>query len=55
MVKKNNKVFWCKNCVVMSTRPRVTFDDRGFCTACRWTEQKKKLDWKKEENYLKNF
>ena len=42
MVKKNNKVFWCKNCVVMSTRPRVTFDDRGFCTACRWTEQKKK-------------
>ena len=49
---KNNEVFWCKNCVVMSTRPRVTFDERGFCTACRWTEQKAKLDWNERKKLL---
>ena len=45
-------IFWCKNCLVMSTRPRVTFDERGFCSACRWVEEKEKLDWKKREEKL---
>ena len=36
------KIFWCKSCVVMSTRPRIEFDDRGFCSACLWAEEKKK-------------
>ena len=53
MNNKNKEIFWCKNCVVMSTRPRVTFDERGFCTACRWTEQKQKLDWDKRNLMLK--
>lgn len=39
------KVFWCKNCLNMSTRPRLTFDDRGWCSACQWSEKKKTLDW----------
>ena len=30
-----NKVFWCKKCVVMSTRPRVTFNADGVCSACQ--------------------
>ena len=55
MESKNNKIFWCKNCVVMSTRPRVTFDERGFCTACRWTEKKAKLDWNSREKMLKEL
>ena len=29
----------------MSTRPRITFDDRGVCSACQWAEEKKTLDW----------
>ena len=37
-------IFWCKNCLVMSTRPRVTFDEKGFCSACRWVEEKQKSD-----------
>ena len=48
-------VFWCKNCVVMSTRPRVTFDDRGFCSACRWAEQKKILDWNERKKLLEEL
>lgn len=46
-----SEVFWCKNCLNMSTRPRITFDERGWCNACQWMEQKKTLDWdnRKEE------
>jgi N-acetyl sugar amidotransferase len=36
---------WCSNCLTMSTRPRITFDARGWCNACVWTEKKKTLDW----------
>lgn len=40
-------VFWCKNCLAMSTRPRIRFDARGWCNACQWAERKKTLDWGK--------
>lgn len=46
------KVFWCKNCLNMSTRPRITFDERGWCNACQWMEEKKALDWKKRQDEL---
>ncbi|EGR5587390.1 N-acetyl sugar amidotransferase [Vibrio cholerae] len=39
------KIFWCKSCLNMSTRPRITFDVRGHCNACIWKEEKKTLDW----------
>ena len=45
-------IFWCKNCLNASTRPRITFDKKGWCNACQWMEQKKKLDWKKRETEL---
>jgi N-acetyl sugar amidotransferase len=36
---------WCSNCLTMSTRPRITFDVNGKCNACRWVEEKSKIDW----------
>ena len=39
------KIFWCKNCLNASTRPRIEFDSRGWCNACQWMEKKKNLDW----------
>ena len=36
---------WCTNCVAMSTRPRLSFDERGWCNACRWSEHKRTLNW----------
>ena len=50
-----NKVFWCRNCLNMSTRPRISFDDRGWCNACQWMEEKKKIDWKLREAQLVNL
>jgi N-acetyl sugar amidotransferase len=47
-----SEVFWCKNCLNMSTRPRIAFDDRGWCNACQWTEEKKTLDWETRQNEL---
>ena len=49
------KIFWCKNCLNMSTRPRITFDERGWCNACVWMEEKKSLDWGKREEELLNL
>ena len=46
------KVFWCKNCVIMSTRPRVTFNEDGLCSACQWVEEKKTLDWEERQKKL---
>lgn len=37
----------------MSTRPRISFDERGWCNACRWSEKKKTLDWGTRHNELK--
>ncbi len=38
-------VQWCSKCVAMSTRPRITFDERGWCNACRWSEEKNQINW----------
>lgn len=36
----------------MSTRPRIQFDDRGWCNACQWMERKKVLDWTSRQKEL---
>jgi len=46
---------WCANCLTMSTRPRITFDGRGWCNACIWAEKKKTLDWKARQIELENL
>jgi len=49
------EVFWCKNCLNMSTRPRITFDDDGWCNACQWMKEKKKLSWDSRKKELLNL
>lgn len=46
------KIFWCTNCLNMSTRPRISFDDQGWCNACQWMEEKKTFDWSKRQKEL---
>jgi N-acetyl sugar amidotransferase len=36
---------YCTNCLMPETRPRVSYDNRGWCNACQWSEEKKSLDW----------
>ncbi len=46
------KVYWCKNCLNMSTRPRIEFDVKGICNACNWSFEKKKINWKNRKKEL---
>jgi N-acetyl sugar amidotransferase len=50
------KIRYCTNCLMPSTRPRVTFDERGWCNACAWTEEKKaRIDWSVRKAQLADF
>ena len=46
---------WCSNCLAMSTRPRISFNEYNLCNACVWTVKKKKHDWNKNLNELKTY
>ena len=45
----------CSVCLMPETRPRMTFDERGVCSACQWHEEKKVLDWSKRESIIKEL
>lgn len=46
-------VCFCKKCVISNMRPRITFNDEGVCSACRFVEQKAKTDWGERERELR--
>lgn len=47
------KVIFCKRCVVSNQRPRITIDEEGICSACRYHEEKyTKIDWCQREQEL---
>ena len=48
----SNKILWCKKCLSMSTRPRITYDSNGVCNACLWSIKKTTIDWEQRENFL---
>jgi len=47
MLNSNLKI--CKSCLMLSTRPKITFEKKGFCNACQWGSKKKKINWRKRE------
>ncbi|MGI2124256.1 N-acetyl sugar amidotransferase [Shewanella baltica] len=47
------KIFWCKTCLNMSTRPRIEFNHEGRCNACVWSDEKKSIDWAPRQEELK--
>ena len=46
-------IFWCTSCLNASTRPRLTFDDQGRCSACQWHTKKPTIDWERRTNQFK--
>ena len=36
---------YCKKCTMPDTRPGITFDAEGVCSACRHFENRKNVDW----------
>ena len=48
-----SNVQYCTNCLMPSTRPRITFNERGLCNACQWAEEKRtSVDWPKRRKEL---
>ena len=36
---------YCKKCVMPDTRPGITFNEKGICSACQAYERREKVDW----------
>ncbi|RHX90872.1 N-acetyl sugar amidotransferase [Leptospira stimsonii] len=56
LIKKYNlpsEVKFCVKCTVSNQRPRITFDEKGVCSACNYAEYKRKhIDWNLREKEL---
>jgi len=56
IMKKYNlpsEVKFCKKCVISNQRPRITFDEEGVCSACRFAEYKQTgINWEEREKEL---
>lgn len=48
-------IFWCSNCLNASTRPRIDFDEQGWCNACRWAVEKTSFNWRDRGSQLKDL
>jgi N-acetyl sugar amidotransferase len=48
-------LFFCKKCITFSTRPRIKFNEQGICSACTWSIEKKKIDWKQRQKGLEKL
>ena len=47
-------LFYCIECIVPNTRPTISFNKNGICSACLNSKIKKKIDWKgRKINFLK--
>lgn len=43
---------YCKHCVMPDTRPGITFNEEGVCSACQHYEQRSEINW---DNRLKEL
>jgi len=47
------EVRYCKRCTMSNQRPRISFDEEGICSACRFAEKKQNsIDWNQREKEL---
>lgn len=45
----------CKSCLMLDTRPRLSFNKNGVCAACEWAEMKKEINWNARKEQLREF
>lgn len=45
-------VEFCRKCTMSNQRPRISFDEEGVCSACRFNEAKRSFDWDAREQEL---
>ena len=48
-----SEVKYCVKCTISNQRPRITFDEKGVCSACNFADFKQnKIDWNQREMEL---
>ncbi len=48
-----HNVEYCNNCTISNQRPRITFNNDGVCSACEFSEfKRKKINWNEREKEL---
>ncbi len=56
IIDPNEKIIYCKKCVVSNQRPRVHFNEDGICGQCLYAEFKQTMiDWDKREKALESI
>jgi N-acetyl sugar amidotransferase len=56
IINPDEKIVYCKKCVMSNQRPRLQFNDDGICAACLYSEYKKTMiDWDKREQELSDI
>lgn len=46
------EIRYCARCGISNQRPRITFDEKGVCSACNFADFKAGLDWEAREKEL---
>ena len=46
---------YCTNCFLPSTKPQLTFDENGVCSACLNYWNRPNIDWKKRKDTFLNI
>ena len=50
------KVIFCKKCTISNQRPRIIFNENNICSACQYSEsKKKKIDWDLRDKELQKL
>ena len=49
-----NLIYYCKNCLMPSSRPRIVIKN-NICNACKYKDVRKKIDYKKREKDLEKI
>lgn len=50
-----DQVIWCKKCFMSNQRPMLKIYEDGICSACKYSEYKNSIDWKKRESELEEL
>ena len=48
-------ITYCTRCVLPTTKPDLTFDEEGVCSACRYFERRPDVDWSQREEELRSI
>lgn len=48
-------MIYCTRCLYPDTKPDLTFDENGVCSACLAFEARKNINWKEREEKFKNI